>query len=224
MKEAPPAAPVTAEKKAAQGEVTQTAPSYAPVPPGDIATQKKQEDFRGSQVGAGISGPRQQQQKLDTDKFGQERERDANKDVSRTDDLASKRGTPASVAANQLPPSPRKSIDEKAKGPMRNMENNTNAINRNENLGRVESPKTTSTGGSDRAATEEAQTRSAGGRKFRRQGAAWVDQKFKSSMTLKSVSRGSDAFHELDSGLRSIAQQLGGEVIVVWKGKAYLIK
>jgi hypothetical protein len=225
MKEAPPAAPVTAEKKAAQGEVTQTAPSYAPAPPGDVATQKKQENYRELQPGSGISGPRQQQQKLDTaDKFGQERERDANKDVSRTDDLASKSGAPASVAANQLPPSPRRSIDEKAKGPMRNMENNTNAINRNENLGRVESPKTTSTGGSDRAATEEAQTRSAGGRKFRRQGAAWVDQKFKSSMTLKSVSRGSDAFDGLDSGLRAIAQQLGGEVIVVWKGKAYLIK
>jgi hypothetical protein len=226
MKEAPPAAPVTAEKKAAQGEVAQTAPSYAPVPPGDVATQKKQENYREPQVGSGISGPRQQQQKLDTaDKFGQERERDANKDVARTDDLARKSGAPASVAANQPPPSPRRSIDEKAKGPMRNMESNTNAINRNENVGRVETPKTTSTGGSDRSATEEApQTRSAGGRKFRKQGAAWVDQKFKSSMTLKSVSRGSDAFDELDSGLRSIAQQLGGEVIVVWKGKAYLIK
>ena len=224
MKEAPSAGPVTAEKKA-QGEVTQTSPSYAPVPPGDVATQQKQENSREAQVVSRVSGPRQQQ-KLDTaDKFGQQRERDANKDVARTDDLASKSGAPASVAANQPPPSPRRSIDEKAKGPMRNMENNTNAINRNENVGRVESPKTTSTGGADRAATEEPpQTRSAGGRKFRRQGAAWVDQKFKSSMTLKSVSRGSDAFDGLDSGLRSIAQQLGGEVIVVWKGKAYLIK
>jgi hypothetical protein len=222
MKEAPPAEPVTAEKKAAQGEVTQTAPSYAPVPPGDVATQKKQESYRESQVTSGISGPRQQQQKLDTDKFGQERERDANKDVARADDLARKSGAPASVAANQPPPSPRRAVDERAKGPMRNMESNN--INRNENLGRVEAPKTTSTGGSDRAATEEAQTRSAGGRKFRKQGAAWVDQKFKSSMTLKSVSRGSEAFDDLDSGLRSIAQQFGGEVIIVWKGKAYLIK
>ncbi|MDX6557731.1 MAG: hypothetical protein QOF72_780, partial [Blastocatellia bacterium] len=63
-----------------------------------------------------------------------------------------------------------------------------------------------------------------GGRKFRRQGNAWVDAKFKSSMSMKSVSRGSSDFGALDSGLRSIAQQLGGEVIVVWKGKAYLIK
>ena len=52
----------------------------------------------------------------------------------------------------------------------------------------------------------------------------WIDQKFKSSMAMKSISRGSDEFQALDSGLRSIAQQLGGQVIVVWKGHAYLIK
>jgi len=62
------------------------------------------------------------------------------------------------------------------------------------------------------------------GHKFRRQGNSWIDQKFKSSMTLRNISRGSDEFAALDSGVRSIAQQLGGEVIVVSKGKAYLIK
>lgn len=229
MKEAP-AAPVIAEKKAA--EMAKTAPGYAPPPPGETMTQQKQETYRDTQIAAGISGPRQQQriesqqQKADSlDKLAsQDRERDANnKDLARNDDLARKSGAPASVASNQ-PPSPRRALDEKAKGPMRNMESN-NAMNRNENLGRVESSKPASNAGADRAATEEApQTRSAGGRKFRKQGAAWVDQKFKSSMTLKSVSRGSDEFGNLDSGLRSIAQQLGGEVIVVWKGKAYLIK
>jgi hypothetical protein len=71
---------------------------------------------------------------------------------------------------------------------------------------------------------EEVQTRSVGGRKFRKQGNAWVDQKFKSSLSVKSIARGSDDFNALDSGLRSIVQQLGGEIIVVWKGKAYLIK
>ena len=68
------------------------------------------------------------------------------------------------------------------------------------------------------------ETRSAGGRKFRRQGNGWVDTKFKSSMPVKSIARGSSEFNELDSGLRSIAQQLSGQVIVVWKNKAYLIK
>jgi hypothetical protein len=42
-------------------------------------------------------------------------------------------------------------------------------------------------------------------------------------MKLKSISRGSGDFNNLDSGLRSIAQELGGELIVVWKGKAYQI-
>lgn len=217
MKEAAPAAPVTAEKKA---EVAQAAPSYAPLPPGETVTQQKQEAY-STQSKAGISGPRQQQKVDSLDKL-QERERDVAKDAARSDDLARK-SAQASVASNQPPPSPRRAMDQKAKGPMRNMESNT--TNRNENAGRAEPPKTATSAGSDRASTEEApQTRSAGGKKFRKQGAAWVDQKFKSSMTIKSVSRGSDEFAALDSGLRSIAQQLGGEVIVVWKGKAYLIK
>jgi hypothetical protein len=221
MKEAAPAAPAEAEKKGGQGEVAQAVPSYAPVPPGEATTQQKQEAYREQQRAAGISGPRQQQKVDSYDKLAQERERDATKDA-RTDELARK-SAPGSVASNQAPPSPRRAADEKAKGPMRNME--SNAINRNENAGRAEPPKMMNSAGADRASTEETpQTRSAGGKKFRRQGAAWVDQKFKSSMTLKNVSRGSDEFAALDSGLRSIAQQLGGEVIVVWKGKAYLIK
>jgi putative zinc finger protein len=220
MKEAAPT--VEAEKKASEGEIAKAAPSYAPVPPGEVTTQQKQEAYREQQRVAGISGPRQQQKTDSSDKLAsQDRERDAAKDA-RTDDLARK-SAPASVASNQALPSPRRAADEKAKGPMRNME--TNTITRNENAGRAEPSKTTSGAGADRASTEEApQTRSAGGKKFRRQGSAWVDQKFKSSMTLKNVSRGSDEFAALDSGLRGIAQQLGGEVIVVWKGKAYLIK
>lgn len=223
MKESETKAPVTAEKKAGQGEVAQAAPSYAPIPPGEAATQQKQGTYREQQNVAGFSGPRQQQKVDSIGKLNpQERERDAAKDVARTDDVARK-SAPASVASNQPPPSPRRGADEKAKGPMRNMESNT--ITRKENVGRAEPPKTTNSSGADKAATEEApQTRSAGGKKFRKQGAAWVDQKFKSSMTLKNVSRGSDEFAALDSGLRSIVQQLGGEVIIVWKGKAYLIK
>jgi hypothetical protein len=70
---------------------------------------------------------------------------------------------------------------------------------------------------------ETPQTRSAGGRKFRRQGNSWIDTKFKSSMPVKSISRGSSEFDALDSGLRSIAQQIGGQILVVWKNKAYMI-
>lgn len=71
---------------------------------------------------------------------------------------------------------------------------------------------------------KEPETRSAGGRKFQRQGNAWVDSKFKPSMAITNISRRSDEFRDLDSGLRSIAEQLSGEIVVVWKGKAYRIR
>jgi hypothetical protein len=84
---------------------------------------------------------------------------------------------------------------------------------------RQEEPK------SDKAAPpEEADTRTVGGRKFQRQGNAWIDVKLKSSMSMKTISRGSDEFEKLDAGLRSISQQFSGPVVVVWKGKAYRIQ
>lgn len=70
----------------------------------------------------------------------------------------------------------------------------------------------------------EADTRSVGGRKFKRQGNEWVDVKLKPSMSVTSISRGSEDFEKLDSGLRSISQQFSGPVVVVWKGKAYRIQ
>ncbi len=69
--------------------------------------------------------------------------------------------------------------------------------------------------------------RSVGGRKFRRQGNAWVDTAYNTSRATVSVSRGSDQYRALvadEPGIGSIAEQLGGEVIVVWKGKAYRIR
>jgi hypothetical protein len=123
------------------------------------------------------------------------------------------------------PSASRRASDEKAKGPRRDAENNVRGRNSNEVL-LSDANKTQGVVSSTRAAAEEKppETRSAGGRKFRRQGNAWVDVKFKSSMNLRSVSRGSGEFNDLDSGLRSIAHELGGELIVVWKGKAYLIR
>lgn len=69
-----------------------------------------------------------------------------------------------------------------------------------------------------------AETRSAGGRSFRRQGSAWVDTAYNSSRRTTNVARGSEQYRALvadEPGLRTIAEQLGGEVIVVWKSRAY---
>lgn len=68
------------------------------------------------------------------------------------------------------------------------------------------------------------ETRSVGGRRFRRQGNAWVDTAYSSARLTIHVARGSEQYRALiadEPGLRTITQQLGGEVIVVWKSRAY---
>lgn len=65
-------------------------------------------------------------------------------------------------------------------------------------------------------------TRSVGGKTFFNRNGAWVDTVY-SGQTVTLVRRGSSEFKKLDSGLRSIANELYGTVIVIWKGKAYRI-
>src|ERR1051325_5862558 len=200
--------PVSTEayKKAAEPDVARV-PSYAPPPPRETDTVTRQQEAGGI-----ISVPRKTES---LDKLASAgRERDVAKESAKADD-----GNRATL--NRPAPAEASLSSDKAKGPSRNLDNSR--ANRNSNEGRAESQNAV-IADEDRSATEEAPTRSVGGHKFRKQGTAWLDQKFKSSMTVTAVSRGSDAFNELDSGLRAIAQQFGGQVIVVWKGKAYLFK
>jgi hypothetical protein len=197
------------------------APSYAPPPPAVDAErgqyQRQQQNTAGV---ASASGPNKSQS---VDQFkvqgGATRTGEYSKGGVGQDD---------SRLATIRAPASKRAADEKPKGPRRDLESNT-AMNRNADEGRArnaagnvaQSPVTLAQSAAEEKPPE---TRSAGGRKFRRQGNSWVDTKFKSSMPLKSISRGSSEFNELDSGLRAIAQQLGGQVTVVWKNKAYLIK
>lgn len=73
---------------------------------------------------------------------------------------------------------------------------------------------------------EEEETRSVGGRRFRREGSVWVDTAYESSRATVNVRRNSEQFRALvadEPGIRTIANGLGGEFIVVWKNKAYRI-
>ena len=68
------------------------------------------------------------------------------------------------------------------------------------------------------------ETRKVGGRSFQQQGDAWVDTAYNPSRPTTNVHRGSEQYRTLvadEPGLRTIAEQLGGEVIVVWKSRAY---
>jgi hypothetical protein len=71
--------------------------------------------------------------------------------------------------------------------------------------------------------SEMAVTRRAGGKTFRNSNGAWYDSAYHGQSTT-NVRRGSDEFKKLDAGLRSIANDLGGVVVIVWKDKAYRIQ
>lgn len=78
-----------------------------------------------------------------------------------------------------------------------------------------------------RADDEESGTRTVAGRRFQRRGGAWVDVEYVSSRSTTNVTRGSEQYRALvgdEPAIGIIAQQLSGEVIVIWKGRAYRIQ
>lgn len=64
----------------------------------------------------------------------------------------------------------------------------------------------------------------AGGKSFRFENSVWIDSEYRQGMPITNVSRGSSEYKKLDGGLRNIAEQFNGTVVVVWKSKAYRIR
>ncbi len=83
----------------------------------------------------------------------------------------------------------------------------------------------------DRAGREDKankleERRSVGGRQFVRRGNAWVDTAYRAQATT-NIRRGTEQYRSLaadEPGLRNIAAQFDGEVVIVWKGRAYRIR
>jgi len=67
------------------------------------------------------------------------------------------------------------------------------------------------------------ETTSVSGKSFKRTNNAWYDSAYKGQPTI-NITRGTKEYKKLDSGLRGIAENLGGTVVVVWKEKAYRIQ
>jgi hypothetical protein len=75
--------------------------------------------------------------------------------------------------------------------------------------------------GTERA--KRLESRTVGGKQFRRVNGEWIDSTFNGSDTV-NVKRGSEQYRALladEPGLRPYAEQLSGKVTVVWKGRAY---
>ena len=71
------------------------------------------------------------------------------------------------------------------------------------------------------------ETRSVAGRRFRKQRGIWVDTAYNSASPTVNVTRGSEQYRALvadEPTIKTIAEQLDGQVIVVLKGRAYRIR
>ncbi len=81
--------------------------------------------------------------------------------------------------------------------------------------------------GTEKGARNDGEVRNVVGHRFRKQGSVWVDSTYDSSQQTVNLSRGSEQYRALvadEPAIRTIAEQLDGEVIVVWKGRAYRIR
>jgi len=216
--------PMLAGKRAAAPARVEQQPSFAPAPPGEagrVQTQSR-EDREAQSVFRG-SGPRKSEPSSDKLKtmdrsaggLLNERQSQAEGDDNRArNNQAMNQQSPNQQSQNQQ--SQNRILDSNAEAPR--------VANRARDEEGAETARKPATGAARSESEKAPETRSAGGHKFRRQGNAWVDSKFKSSMTITNVTRGSDAFRALDPAVRSMAEQLGGEVIVVSKGKAFRIR
>jgi len=209
---------------AKQQETRQQQPSFAPPPPGEAGrAQTQSREERAAQSVAKASSPRKAEpssdklKEMDRSVGGISQNRAAEGDDIRTRN---------NQAMNQ------QSTNQQTQQSQNRIQDSNSqaatqgnlAVNRTRDEVSNETARKPTTGAARRESEKPPETRSAGGHKFRRQGNAWVDSKFKSSMSITNVARGSEAFRSLDPAVRSMAEQLGGEVIVVSKGKAYRIR
>lgn len=78
-----------------------------------------------------------------------------------------------------------------------------------------------------KGADQDAEIREVAGRRFRKQGNTWIDTAYDAARPAMTVVRGSEQYRVLvadEPSIRTIAERIPGEVIVVWKGRAYRIR
>ena len=189
------------EDRGSSGQVFSDAPK-APAPPADVSaapeTAKVREETRDERVAQARKAPAESN-RTEADSGGRSKDAEG-------EDRDNKAAATTAAAKQSEAPSVARKRAERAKSPAPGASSGGASLN--DNLG------------------GSTATRSVGGRRFRRQGSAWIDTAYNSSRSTISVARGSDQYRALvadEPGIGSIADQLGGEVIVVWKGKAYRI-
>jgi len=72
-----------------------------------------------------------------------------------------------------------------------------------------------------------ANKRSVAGRRFQKKGGVWIDTAYDSSKDSVTLTRGSEQYRALvadEPAIKTIADELDGEIIVVWKARTYRIR
>ena len=205
--------PITA-KEAAKLPAAEPVPAFAPPPPGEAERQAQSREQQESKSVAGLASARKAEapgdkvkatEQMRAGEFGKDRRSGPNDNSNTRNQQALNQNNVLDAttagAGNAPAPAGRRARNEEGAAASK------------------------SAASADRDDAEKApEPRSVGGHKFRRQGNVWVDTKYRASMAVESISRDSDTFRALSAGVRSIAEQLSGELIVVSKGKAYRIR
>lgn len=72
-----------------------------------------------------------------------------------------------------------------------------------------------------------ASTRTVAGRRFQKKGGIWIDTAYNSSQGITTLTRGSEQYRAVvadEPAIKTIADELDGEILVVWKGRTYRIR
>lgn len=188
---------------------------YAPAPPVSATAQTE------AQLSRAQSAPEEEKaggRARDAERTPQptDKERSAKREADEPhaarDELGSTRGGPHKSAPASKP---QRVADDKDKTD-------------DDEVARTESRRPDTTTRNRGATAEDAgETRSVAGRQFRRQKSAWIDTAYRNGQATVNIRRNSEQWRALTADepeLRRIADTLGGEVVIVWHGRAYRIK
>lgn len=197
------------------GEATGAVAAEAP-PPASKAVSAEQEAGRGEKF-------HEEKKTETTDRAAardatKEREADKNEPPKqKTEEVATVTVAPGTAARKDV-----------AVRPAKSSETAVTSAGAGQDLKRAPAGKLQSQSRSEGQADDAAgETRSVAGRRFRRSGRVWIDTAFDSSKSIINVARGSEHYRALvadEPSIRTIADQLEGEIIVVWKGSTYCIR
>jgi hypothetical protein len=185
---------------------TTTAAEERPAAKTDVIVTATEPTPTGYTAGAPIQPPPKDAPAVTTERDEKVEAKKQKENVVVTDELARNRADDAQRASRELSPSA-KSADKLLAGP-RQMNNQTQSQANNVQMD---------------GANVASSLRKIGGKTFEFRDGVWYDTTY-TGQSKKEYKRGTEKYLKLDPSLRSIADSVGGTVVIIWEGKAYKIR